>query len=141
MMMWRSGNWTDSAEIADTLFAVLDDFKARSVKFRSLRDGIANGLVWELGGGDAPAMVIVVSAFGQFERGQLYERIKAGIGRRRLPRTRGRTSVICPRGWVLWRCCRCCPWLLPVVLAVSASIKVVSDLFFGRRCRRYWVWC
>ena len=61
------------------LLELLDDFKARGIKFRSLRDGIATDPGSELGGAMAQAMVTIISAFAQLERDQLSERTKAGM--------------------------------------------------------------
>ena len=61
------------------LLELLDDFKARSIKFRSLRDGIATDPDSDLGGAMAQAMVTIISAFAQLERDQLSERTKAGM--------------------------------------------------------------
>lgn len=59
------------------LLELLDGFKARGIKFRSLRDGIATDS--ELGGAMAQAMITIISAFAQLERDQLSERTKAGM--------------------------------------------------------------
>ncbi|MCU6482748.1 recombinase family protein [Arthrobacter sp. A2-55] len=61
------------------LLELLDDFKARGIKFRSLRDGIATDPEGDLGGAMAQAMVTIISAFAQLERDQLSERTKAGM--------------------------------------------------------------
>ncbi|MBG0741723.1 recombinase family protein [Paeniglutamicibacter antarcticus] len=61
------------------LLELLDDFKARGIKFRSLRDGIATDPSSDLGGAMAQAMVTIISAFAQLERDQLSERTKAGM--------------------------------------------------------------
>lgn len=61
------------------LLELLDDFKARGIKFRSLRDGIATDPGSELGGAMAQAMITIISAFAQLERDQLSERTKAGM--------------------------------------------------------------
>lgn len=61
------------------LLELLDVFKARGVKFRSLRDGIATDPENDLGGAMAQAMVTIISAFAQLERDQLSERTKAGM--------------------------------------------------------------
>ncbi|MFJ4264592.1 recombinase family protein [Paenarthrobacter nicotinovorans] len=61
------------------LLELLDDFKARGIKFRSLRDGIATDPASEVGGAMAQAMVTIISAFAQLERDQLSERTKAGM--------------------------------------------------------------
>lgn len=61
------------------LLELLDGFKARGIKFRSLRDGIATDPDSELGGAMAQAMVTIISAFAQLERDQLSERTKAGM--------------------------------------------------------------
>ena len=62
-----------------TLLELLDDFKARGIKFRSLRDGIVTDPASEVGGAMAQAMVTIISAFAQLERDQLSERTKAGM--------------------------------------------------------------
>ena len=61
------------------LLELLDDFKSRGIKFRSLRDGIATNPDSELGGAMAQAMVTIISAFAQLERDQLSERTRAGM--------------------------------------------------------------
>ncbi|MHA7177341.1 recombinase family protein [Arthrobacter sp. Sr24] len=61
------------------LLELLDDFKARGVRFRSLRDGIVTDPGSDLGGAMAQAMVTIISAFAQLERDQLSERTKAGM--------------------------------------------------------------
>lgn len=61
------------------LLELLDDFKARGIKFCSLRDGIATDPGRDLGGAMAQAMVTIISAFAQLERDQLSERTKAGM--------------------------------------------------------------
>ncbi|MHA7269535.1 recombinase family protein [Arthrobacter sp. HLT1-20] len=61
------------------LLELLDDFKARGIKFRSLRDGIATDPGNDLDGAMAQAMVTIISAFAQLERDQLSERTKAGM--------------------------------------------------------------
>lgn len=61
------------------LLELLDGFKARGIKFRSLRDGIATDPESELGGAMAQAMITIISAFAQLERDQLSERTKAGM--------------------------------------------------------------
>ncbi|MET4622821.1 DNA invertase Pin-like site-specific DNA recombinase [Arthrobacter sp. 2762] len=61
------------------LLELLDDFKVRGIKFRSLRDGIATDPASEVGGAMAQAMVTIISAFAQLERDQLSERTKAGM--------------------------------------------------------------
>ncbi|MHA7178163.1 recombinase family protein [Arthrobacter sp. Sr24] len=61
------------------LLELLDGFKARGIKFRSLRDGIATDPDSELGGAMAQAMITIISAFAQLERDQLSERTKAGM--------------------------------------------------------------
>jgi DNA invertase Pin-like site-specific DNA recombinase len=61
------------------LLELLDDFKARGIKFRSLRDGIATDPDSEVGGAMAQAMVTLISAFAQLERDQLSERTRAGM--------------------------------------------------------------
>lgn len=61
------------------LLELLDDFKGRGIKFRSLRDGIATDPGSEPGGAMAQAMVTIISAFAQLERDQLSERTKAGM--------------------------------------------------------------
>ncbi|WP_207343961.1 recombinase family protein [Arthrobacter sp. E3] len=61
------------------LLELLDDFKARNIKFRSLRDGIATDPGSDLGGAMAQAMITIISAFVQLERDQLSERTKAGM--------------------------------------------------------------
>lgn len=61
------------------LLELLDTFKARGIKFRSLRDGITTDPETELGGAMAQAMVTIISAFAQLERDQLSERTKAGM--------------------------------------------------------------
>ncbi|MCZ2404431.1 recombinase family protein [Paenarthrobacter sp. Z7-10] len=61
------------------LLELLDGFKARGIRFRSLRDGIATDPGSELGGAMAQAMVTIISAFAQLERDQLSERTKAGM--------------------------------------------------------------
>lgn len=58
---------------------LLDDFKSRGIKFRSLRDGIATDPDSEVGGAIAQAMVTIISAFAQLERDQLSERTSAGM--------------------------------------------------------------
>ncbi|MFE4080422.1 recombinase family protein [Paenarthrobacter sp. YIM B13468] len=47
------------------LLELLDDFKVRGIKFRSLRDGIATDPASEVGGAMAQAMVTIISAFAQ----------------------------------------------------------------------------
>ncbi|WP_017199009.1 recombinase family protein [Arthrobacter sp. M2012083] len=61
------------------LLELLDDFKSRGIKFRSLRDGIATDPASEVGGAIAQAMVTIISAFAQLERDQLSEPTKAGM--------------------------------------------------------------
>lgn len=61
------------------LLELLDNFKARGIKFRSLRDGIVTDPGSDLGGAMAQAMVTIISAFAQLERDQLSERTKAGM--------------------------------------------------------------
>lgn len=61
------------------LLELLDGFKARGIKFRSLRDGIATDPESDLGGAMAQAMITIISAFAQLERDQLSERTKAGM--------------------------------------------------------------
>lgn len=61
------------------LLELLDDFKARGIKFRSLRDGIATDPESDLGGAMAQGMVTIIAAFAQLERDQLSERTKAGM--------------------------------------------------------------
>lgn len=61
------------------LLELLDDFKARGIKFRSLRDGIVTDPHSDLGGAMAQAMITIISAFAQLERDQLSERTKAGM--------------------------------------------------------------
>ena len=61
------------------LLELLDDFKARGIKFRSLRDGIATDPASEVGGAMAQAMVTIIAAFAQLERDQLSERTRAGM--------------------------------------------------------------
>lgn len=61
------------------LLELLDDFKERGIKFRSLRDGIATDPESDLGGAMAQAMITIISAFAQLERDQLSERTKAGM--------------------------------------------------------------
>jgi DNA invertase Pin-like site-specific DNA recombinase len=61
------------------LLELLDGFKDRGIKFRSLRDGIAMDPDTEFGGAMAQAMVTVISAFAQLERDQLSERTRAGM--------------------------------------------------------------
>lgn len=61
------------------LLELLDHFKARGIKFRSLRDGIATDPDNSLGGAMAQAMVTIISAFAQLERDQLSERTRAGM--------------------------------------------------------------
>ncbi|MGO4431740.1 recombinase family protein [Paenarthrobacter sp. RAF9] len=61
------------------LLELLDGFKGRGIKFRSLRDGIATDPASEVGGAMARAMVTIISAFAQLERDQLSERTKAGM--------------------------------------------------------------
>ncbi|AFR31216.1 resolvase domain protein (plasmid) [Arthrobacter sp. Rue61a] len=61
------------------LLELLDNFKVRGIKFRSLRDGIATDPASEVGGAMAQAMVTIISAFAQLERDQLSERTKAGM--------------------------------------------------------------
>jgi DNA invertase Pin-like site-specific DNA recombinase len=70
------------------LLELLDGFKARGIKFRSLRDGIATDPDSDLGGAMAHAMVTIISAFAQLERDQLSERTKAGMA---VAATHGRT--------------------------------------------------
>ncbi|MFK0040589.1 hypothetical protein ACIQTW_12175 [Paenarthrobacter sp. NPDC090517] len=45
------------------LLELLDDFKVRGIKSRSLRDGIATDPASEVGGAMAHAMVTIISAF------------------------------------------------------------------------------
>lgn len=61
------------------LLELLDAFKARGIRFRSLRDGIVTDPASEVGGAMAQAMVTIISAFAQLERDQLSERTKAGM--------------------------------------------------------------
>ncbi|MFF1828243.1 recombinase family protein [Paenarthrobacter sp. NPDC058040] len=61
------------------LLELLDDFKARGIKFSSPRDGIATDPDSEVGGAMAQAMVTIISAFAQLERDQLSERTRAGM--------------------------------------------------------------
>ncbi|ERI35245.1 recombinase family protein (plasmid) [Arthrobacter sp. TES] len=61
------------------LLELLDDFKARGIKFRSVRDGIATDPDSEIGGAMAQAMVTIIAAFAQLERDQLSERTRAGM--------------------------------------------------------------
>ncbi|WP_354227231.1 recombinase family protein [Arthrobacter bambusae] len=61
------------------LLELLDDFKSRGIKFRSLRDGIAADPASEVGGAMVQSMVTSISAFAQLERDQLSERTKAGM--------------------------------------------------------------
>lgn len=61
------------------LLELLDEFKSRGIKFRSLRDGIATDPDSEVGGAIAQAMVTIISAFAQLERDQLSERTRAGM--------------------------------------------------------------
>ena len=61
------------------LLELLDDFKSRGIKFRSLRDGIATDPDSEVGGAIAQAMITIISAFAQLERDQLSERTRAGM--------------------------------------------------------------
>ncbi|WP_081434861.1 recombinase family protein [Pseudarthrobacter chlorophenolicus] len=61
------------------LLELLDGFKDRGIKFRSLRDGIVMDPDTEFGGAMAHAMVTIISAFAQLERDQLSERTKAGM--------------------------------------------------------------
>ena len=61
------------------LLELLDGFKARGIKFHSLRDGIATDPGSDMGGAMAQAMVTIISAFAQLERDQLSERTKAGM--------------------------------------------------------------
>lgn len=61
------------------LLGLLNCFKARGIKFCSLRDGITTDPDTELGGAVAQAMVTIISAFAQLERDQLSERTKAGM--------------------------------------------------------------
>lgn len=61
------------------LLELLDDFKARGIKFLSLRDGIATDPTSELDRAMAQAMVTITAAFAQLERDQLSERTKAGM--------------------------------------------------------------
>ncbi|WP_231497410.1 recombinase family protein [Arthrobacter sp. MA-N2] len=61
------------------LLELLDDFKSRGIKFRSLRDGIVTEPDSEVGGAIAQAMVTIISAFAQLERDQLSERTRAGM--------------------------------------------------------------
>jgi DNA invertase Pin-like site-specific DNA recombinase len=61
------------------LLELLDTFKARGIKFRSLRDGITTDPDTDLGGAMAQAMITIISAFAQLERDQLSERTRAGM--------------------------------------------------------------
>jgi DNA invertase Pin-like site-specific DNA recombinase len=61
------------------LLELLDDFKSRGIKFRSLQDGIAADRDSEVGGAIAQAMVTIISAFAQLERDQLSDRTRAGM--------------------------------------------------------------
>ncbi|MEC3853131.1 recombinase family protein [Paenarthrobacter ureafaciens] len=61
------------------LLELLDDFEARGIKFRSVRDGIATDPDSEVGGAMAQAMVTIIAAFAQLERDQLSERTRAGM--------------------------------------------------------------
>jgi DNA invertase Pin-like site-specific DNA recombinase len=61
------------------LLELLAGFKARGIKFRSLRDGIATDPDTELGGAIAQAMVTIISAFAQLERDQLHELTRVGM--------------------------------------------------------------
>lgn len=61
------------------LLELLDTFKAKGIKFRSLRDGITTDPDTELGGAMAQAMITIISAFAQLERDQLSERTRAGM--------------------------------------------------------------
>ncbi|MDQ1058481.1 DNA invertase Pin-like site-specific DNA recombinase [Arthrobacter globiformis] len=61
------------------LLELLDDFKSRGIKFRSLRDGIATDPDSDVGGAMPQAMVTIISAFAQLERDELSERTKAGM--------------------------------------------------------------
>ncbi len=61
------------------LLELLDTFKARDIKFRSLRDGITTHPHTELGGAMAQTMITIISAFAQLERDQLSERTRAGM--------------------------------------------------------------
>ncbi len=61
------------------LLELLDDFKARGIKFRSLRDGITTDPESDLGGAMARAIVTIISAFAQLERDRPSERTKAGM--------------------------------------------------------------
>lgn len=61
------------------LLELLDDFKARRIKSRSLRNGITTDPDSDLGRDMALAMVTVISALAQRERDQLPERSKAGM--------------------------------------------------------------
>lgn len=45
------------------LLELLDDFKSRGIKFRSMRDGIATDPDGEVEGEIAQAMVTIISAF------------------------------------------------------------------------------
>lgn len=71
------------------LLELLDDFKARGIKFRSLRDGIITDPDSDLGGAMAQAMITIISAFAQLERDQLSERTKAGMA---VAASHGRTA-------------------------------------------------
>jgi DNA invertase Pin-like site-specific DNA recombinase len=61
------------------LLELLDTFKAKGIRFRSLRDGITTDPDTELGGAMAQAMITIISAFAQLERDQLSERTRAGM--------------------------------------------------------------
>ncbi|MCF3138770.1 recombinase family protein [Paenarthrobacter sp. AR 02] len=61
------------------MLELLDDFKARGIRFRSLRDGIATDPASEVEGAMAQAMVAIISAFAQLEPDQLSERTKTGM--------------------------------------------------------------
>ena len=72
------------------LLELVDGFKARGIKFRSLRDGIATDPGSELGGAMAQGMVTIISAFAQLERDQLSDRTKAGMA---IAASHGRQAV------------------------------------------------
>ncbi len=61
------------------ILELLDDSKARGIKFRSLRDGIATDPASEVGGEAAHAMVTNISSFAQLKLDQLSERTKTGM--------------------------------------------------------------
>ena len=73
------------------LLEMLDDFKTRGIKFRSLRDGIATDPDSEVGGAMARAMVTVMSAFAQLNGTSCPNGPKPGWPLRP-PRTEGRAA-------------------------------------------------